>query len=159
MPDLRKVISQFRLETYNQIMAGYQVQHLPLSPRERISRYVNTGEGVKNTDLREFGTGSPDEVGFVFTVPQHMRFAEIGTVGGLRGSEVQRGRKYRPEMRYVRSWNPIVGETHRPVFSPQLRNLQRRLGDFLRDFYGRQYMAQMYDTLGGILEDDLDIGL
>jgi len=157
MPDLKHVLSDFRVQTMAQIMKGYEVQHLPLTPRERMSRYINTGQGVRDTMLRQFGGDNPDEVGFVFTVPYHMRFAEVGTVGGLRGADVRRSRKWQVGKRYAR-WNPIIGETHRPSFSPELRHLSRRMGDFLRDFYGQQYMAQMYDALGGVLEEELDFG-
>lgn len=156
-PKLRKVMSDFRAQTLDQIMHGFDVQHLPLKPSERISRREPTGRGIADMTLREFGGDSTAESGFVFTIPEHMRWAEMGVMRGLPSSKVQRGRKPSFKKRYANPYNPFTGNTFRPSFSQELAHLNRRYGRFLQDFYGQEMMTSMFDALGGEIEE-LDMG-
>ena len=157
MPELRQVMSRFKRETLQQIQQGFNIQPLPLWPNERISRRDPTGRGIAEMDLQQFGGNDPNEAGFVFTIPEHMRWAELGVMRGLPSSRVQRGRKGRSDKRYVRRYNPLTGDTHRPTFSPELRHLSRRYGTFIRDFYGEEMMVKMFDAFGAEMEE-VDMG-
>lgn len=146
--DFSNIISRLGEDALEQMKMNLSIQHLPLNDTERLSKRKPTGAGWKSISIRDFGSETSREVGYIFTVDETMRFAEMGVMRGLEAEDVKKSRKAKYNKRYVSRYNPITGDTHRPAMMMEIRHLQSRLGRFLSDFYGEQMEASIMEITG-----------
>lgn len=154
---LRRAVSTFHRDCLSQLARNMQTQHV--FPTEIYPGFAEVNEERReraNNDHRKGwwaeGTGansfkgrivSDDNEGNVtleYTFPQYLRFVDIGVGAGVKAEDVERTRKVKFKKRYVSKWDRSLGRSHRPGIMPELAHLETRLGTYLRDFYGWDFI-------------------
>lgn len=104
--------------------------------------WYSTGKGVASIEARVIKASGPSDVTVGISHLAHMQFADMGV--GIWGAyeDIQRTRKARPNTRYISNWVPSMGETHRPGIMFKARSIQRRMENYLMNFYGLELEAR-----------------
>lgn len=120
----------------------------------KVSR--STGEGAKSIDVDVISADDSGNITIKMGMASYMRFVDIGVARGRDVEDVRRSRKAKHLQRYVRRWSPETGESHRPFFLIEARHLQRRVGDFMSDFFGKEAQARLIEAFADL---QVDLGI
>lgn len=104
--------------------------------------WYSTGRGVQSIEAKVINASDPNNVTVAISHLQHMMFADMGV--GIWGAyeDIKRTRKARFNTRYISGWVPSMGETHRPGIMFKARTIQRRMENYLMNFYGLSLEAR-----------------
>ncbi len=158
---LNEVIGGWMSQAQDELQANFQTQRIYpaeiykgwLEENERRKAYAkkhpgkdvwySTGEGVKSIEARVIRANGPSDITVGISHLTHMMFADMGV--GIWGDyeDINRGRKARPNVRYLTSWVPSMGQTHRPGIMFKARTIQRRMENYLMNFYGMEVEARL----------------
>ena len=163
---LKRAISYFHRQTLEQLVENERTQHVwpeEIYPgfssvnEERKRRAGNDhhkgwfadGSGMKSFRGHIISDDGAGNVTLQYTFNQYLRFVDIGVGAGTKADDVERARKVKYNKRYVSRWDRSLGRSHRPGIMPTLAHLESRLGTYLRDFYGWDFIqtiASIEDT-------------
>lgn len=161
------VLRTFARQSVQQLQADFRIQHIypyEIYPGfKRVNEYRKqhkswhaTGEGIKSF---QFEVMSAAEGNYTIRIEylSHLDFANMGVVPGVKGSEVQRGRKARHNKRYVAIWDSRDKETHRPSIMREARHLSARMTNYVSDYLGQEIQTYIYKTFAGMHAINLDV--
>lgn len=98
--------------------------------------WYSTGKGVASISAKVLKASGPNSVTVAISHLEHMMFADMGVGIWADYEDVKRSKNARPNVRYVSGWVPSQGETHRPGIMFKARTIQRRMENYLMNFYG-----------------------
>lgn len=144
---LNKVIGDFIQQIDSQVEANLQTQHIwptEVYPGYKEKNEYNkrkgyphsTGRGARSFRSRLVNVSSANNLTVQFSFNQYMQFAELGAGGHIRAEDVDRSKKARYKSRYIQIWDREEGRSHRPAIMMEIRHFQRRVENYLADFYG-----------------------
>lgn len=157
---ISEVIGEWMRQVDSEIKANFQTQKIYpaeiyqgwLKENERRKRYArrhpkadvwySTGDGSKSIEARVINASSPSNVTVGISHVAHMMFADMGV--GIWGNydDIKRQKRARPNKRYLSNWVPSQGETHRPGIMFKARSIQRRMENYMMNFYGLELEAR-----------------
>lgn len=160
---MREVISLFHRQTLEQLVENYHQQYVypvevyPGFAKVNAQRrekahgdhnkgWFSTGEGEKSIHGRIVSDDGVGNVTLEYQFRQYLRFVDIGVGQGTKKEDVDRSRPVKWDKRYISKWARPVGHSHRANLMPTLAREETRLGNYLRDFYGWDFI----DTIAGI---------
>jgi hypothetical protein len=157
---LNEVVGGWMRQAEDELRANFQTQRIYpaeiykgwLDENERRKAYAqlhpdkdvwySTGEGYASIRAEVINASNPNNVTVGISHIAHMQFADMGV--GIWGAydDINRRKKARPNTRYISSWVPSLGETHRPGIMFKARTIQRRMENYLMNFYGLSLEAR-----------------
>lgn len=157
---INQVVGQWMQQAEEELQANFKTQRIYpteiyqgwLKENQRRKEYAmkhpgkevwySTGKGVQSILTRVIRATDPNNVTVGVSHLEHMMFADMGV--GIWGDyeDIKRSKKARPNTRYISSWVPSQGETHRPGIMFKARTIQRRMENYLMNFYGLELEAQ-----------------
>lgn len=161
------VLRSFARQSVQQLQADFRTQRIypyEIYPgfakineyRKQHGSWYATGQGVKSFQYEVMSAAAGNET-IRIEFLGHLRFADMGVVGGKTIDTVKRDRKARHNKRYVSIWNARDGDTHRPSIMREARHLEGRMQRYLEDYYGREVNTQTYRTFSGLGAIDLTL--
>ena len=158
---ISEVVGEWMRQAEDEIKANFQVQKIYpaeiyqgwLKENARRKRYAqrhpgadvwySTGKGVDSIEARVVNASDPNNVTVGISHLEHMMFADMGV--GIWGQydDIKRQKKARPNTRYISGWVPSQGETHRPGIMFKARTIQRRMENYLMNFYGMELEVRL----------------
>jgi len=152
---LNTFIGDWAAQTQQDIQTNLQTQkiyplevyHGWLKENARRKRYAeahpdknvwySTGLGIQSIDVRVLRASSPSDIAVGISHLEYMKFADMGV--GIWGdySDIDTTKKAKYEQRYISSWIPSMGKTHRPGIMFAANRLRFRIANYLEDFYGQ----------------------
>lgn len=114
--------------------------------RGKKGPWYSTGQGVHSFGGRIIEAGENGQVTMAFTFNEYLRFAEMGVGKGTSYEDVETSKKARYQSRYISKWDRKAGRSHRPAIMMELRHLQRRIAEYLTDFYGEEGRVLLVNT-------------
>ena len=153
MQPLNQVIGKWMSEAEDEMQVRFQIQciyptevykgWLAENARRAAAKgglgWYSTGEGVKSVTTKVVDASAPSKVTVAISHLEHMMFADMGVGQGRDYEDVQHKRKAHHNRRYIGKWEVDVGKTHRPVIMYKARQLQKRMENYIADFYGQAY--------------------
>lgn len=160
---IKQAVSRFHRDTLEQLQRNTQTQHVwptEIYPgfkkvneeRKRQAKgdhnkgWFASGEGAKSFEGHIVNDDGAGNVTLQYMFRQYMRFVDMGVMKGVKKDDVERSKKVRYFKRYIPSWAPQASFSHRPGIMPELAHTETRLGTFLRDWYGWNFI----ETISGI---------
>ena len=154
---MKEVISLFHKQTLQQLFENAQTQTVfpsEIYPGFRIVNeerkrkahgdhskgWFSTGEGMKSFQGRIISDDGAGNVTLEYQFREYLRFVDIGVGAGTKKSDVDRSKNVKWDKRYISKWARPVGHSHRPGIMPTLAHEETRLGNYLRDFYGWDFI-------------------
>lgn len=98
--------------------------------------WYSTGKGFESIEARVFSASGPSNVTVGFSHLSYMQYADMGVGIWGKYEDIDRSKKAKPNKRYLSTWVPSMGETHRPGIMFKARTIQRRMENYLMNFYG-----------------------
>ena len=164
---MKRVISMFHQQTLEQLGVNMVTQHV--YPTEVYPGYkkINeerkrkahgdhtkgwfaTGEGVKSFVGKIVSDDSAGNITLRYEYRDYLRFVDIGVGQGVKKTDVDRSRNINFKKRYISKWaRSTAGFSHRSGIMPEFAHLETRLGEYLRDFYGWDFI----DTIASVDEN------
>ena len=162
-----RVLQMFRRQTWASLVRNTRTQHIwpqEIYPgftsvneyRRKHKKWYATGQGSRSFEVLLISSKDGNET-IVIRFAEEMRFAEMGVGKGRPFTRVEHDANARFDQRYISRWVTKRGSTHRPAIAMEARNLQERMKNYLRDFYGRYVEVEVYRTIGGFKPIDLGI--
>lgn len=169
---LRSVVSLFHQQTLEQLGVNMQTQTVfpnEIYPgfrkineeRERKAKgdhnkgWFSTGEGAKSFRGEIVSADDAGNITLRYHYRQYLRFVDIGVGAGVKKGDVDRSRNVKFKQRYISRWAREIGFSQRPGIMPEFAHLETRLGQYLRDFYGHDFI----DTIASIADDAVEVVL
>lgn len=163
---IKKAVSKFHRDTLENLAQNIQTQRVfpaEIYPgftkvneeRKRRAKgdhnkgWFATGEGARSFEGRILESDDAGHVTVEYRYRQYLRFVDMGVMAGVKKEDVERSKKVNFRQRYIRQWAPRASFSHRPGIMPTLAHMESRLGTFLRDFYGWDFI----ETIAGIDEN------
>lgn len=163
---LKRAVSTFHRQTLAQLVENERTQKVwpeEIYPgfwqvnKERRERahgdhrkgWFADGSGMNSFRGRVVSDDGAGNVTLQYTFNEYLRYVDIGVGAGVKADDVERARKVKYNRRYVSKWDRSLGRSHRPGIMPTLAHLESRLGTYLRDFYGWDFIqtiASLEDT-------------
>lgn len=158
---LNEIISEFHEQTLMQIDANLVTQRVwpvEVYPGYRIKNEANkrqgllhsTGQGVRSFRGSVVNADVAGNVTLEYTFNDYMRYVDLGVGSGTSAENVERSKNLRYKSRYISSWDRSEGRSHRPAVMGEFRHLQRRIRDYLVDFYGYEGMVDVINAFDGM---------
>ncbi len=165
---LRYVANLFKQQTITQLKANMQTQRV--FPYEIYPSYSSVneyrkdhgGRYAKGDGARSFeGTvyEADESTGVVtmgFKFNDYMQYVDIGVMQGIHSEDVNRSKNVRFKNRYINSWNPKGGSSHRPGIRPEINHALTRLENYVQRYYDAKLDFKVLETFG---ETPLNINL
>ena len=159
---LRYVADLFKDQTIAQLKNNFMTQriwpyevypgyHVDNERRRLEGGWFSTGEGLKSFDGDVIE--ADENTGIVtlsFKFNDYLQYVDIGVGAGRKADDVERGKKARYNVRYVGSWKPAAGRSHRPAIAMEFRHLATRLENYMQDFYCKTAEFQILETYEGL---------
>ena len=159
---LRYVADLFKDQTIAQLKNNFMTQriwpyevypgyHVDNERRRLEGGWFSTGEGLKSFDGDVIE--ADENTGIVtlsFKFNDYLQYVDIGVGAGRKADDVERGKKARYNVRYVGSWKPSAGRSHRPAIAMEFRHLATRLENYMQDFYCKTAEFQILETYEGL---------
>lgn len=145
----QQTINQLEVNTMTQriypkeVYNGYAVVN---QKRKEMGSWYSTGEGVKSFTGKIIEAGENGKVTMAFQFNDYLRFAEMGVGAGTSYEDVESSKKARFQTRYISKWDRKSGKSQRPAIMMELRHLQKRIADYLVDFYGYEGQVRLLNT-------------
>lgn len=144
---LNRVIKMFVEEAEAQLMSNISTQFIwPTAVYKdypRVNEYrrahggwFSTGEGARSISGRVVSANTPGDVTVLFEWNEYMDYVDRGVGKGRPIEKVDTDKKAKFRNRYIGVWQPKGGTTHRPAFFMEMRHVERRIWNYLEDFYG-----------------------
>jgi hypothetical protein len=114
--------------------------------------WFSTGEGRKSIEGKIVSMNDAGDITLQYSILRYMRFVDMGVGAGTKKEDVDRQRKASWKSRYTK-WNRAVGMSHRPFWRMELNHLETRLGTFLRDWYGHEFI----ETINGLDDNTIEL--
>lgn len=149
----QQTLDQLEINTVTQVVypmevyRGYKVIN---EKRKEAGMWYSTGQGVHSFAGRIVADGSASTMTFAFSYNDYMRFVDMGVGQGTKYEDVENSKKARFRSRYISNWDRKAGKSQRPAIMMELRHLQKRVGDYLRDFYGYEGEVALLSTFDEI---------
>ncbi len=107
--------------------------------------WYSTGKSADSVYTSVVRASGPSNITVGISHIDYLRFADMGV--GIWGDyeDISRNKKARPNARYLSRWVPASGQTHRPGIMFKARTIQRRMENYLMDFYGLEIEARFID--------------
>lgn len=102
--------------------------------------WFSTGEGMKSFQGRIVENDGEGNITLEYQFREYLRFVEIGVGAGTKKEDVERSRPVKWDKRYISKWARPVGHSHRASILPTIAREETRLGNYLRDFFGWDYI-------------------
>lgn len=171
---LNEFIGDWMAQTEDDLQQMFQVQKIYplevykgwLKENARRKRYAmkhpekdvwySTGQGVKSIQARVIRANSPSDIAVGISHLEHMKFADMGVNAWEALGDVDTAKKARYNSRYISSWIPSMGKTHRPGIMYKARGLQARMANYLADFYGQSAEIRFLQATS-MLEEPFEI--
>lgn len=113
--------------------------------------WFSTGEGRKSIEGKIVSMNGPADITLSYSILRYMRFVDMGVGAGTKKDDVDRARKANWKSRYTK-WNRAVGMSHRPFWRMELAHEETRLGMYLRDWFGHEFI----ETIEGLGDDTIE---
>lgn len=157
---LSDVVGGWMLQAQEEIRANFQIQRVyPAevyqgwhAENERRKEYAqrhpgqdvwySTGRGADSIEARVIKASGPSNITVGISHLEHMQFVDMGVGIWGKYDDIKRQKKARPNVRYLSGWVPSQGETHRPGIMFKARTIQRRMENYLMNFYGLSLEAR-----------------
>lgn len=145
----QQTINQLEVNTMTQciypkeVYNGYGVVN---QKRKEMGMWYSTGDGARSFGGKIIEAGENGKVTMAFQFNDYLKFAEMGVGQGTKYEDVQSGKKARYQSRYISKWNRKEGKSQRPAIMMELRHLQRRIANYLVDFYGYEGDVMLVNT-------------
>lgn len=128
-----------------EVYAGYSAVN---EKRRVFGQWNSTGAGIRSI-MAHVTASQPDRVAVMFTLNDYLRYVDLGVGQGTKADDVDRARKAYYTRRYITSWKRSDSRSHRPYLMMEIRHLQRRIQEYLTNYYG--YQGEMW--IGNITDD------
>lgn len=156
--DLRRAITQFHKDCLEQLhinVATQQIWPTEVYPgykevnakRKRSGGWYSTGRGARSFEGRIVSADEMGDITLEYSYLAYMRFAEIGVGAGVKAGDVERGKNVKYQQRYISSWDRSAGRSHRPAIRAEVNHLATRIENYLLDFYGEKFKANIVNGL------------
>lgn len=122
--------------------------------RKKRDEWYSTGEGIKSLDGSIVHADNARVV-LEYRFNDYLQYVDIGVGQGVHAEDVERGRNVRFRSRYVSRWDRGRGQGHRPALMAEMRHLQRRIRDYLVDFWGLEGDVTLLNSFDGL---NIDLG-
>ena len=167
---LKRAVTTFHRQTLEQLLTNLQTQTVfpnEIYPgftkvneeRKRQAHgdhskgWFSTGEGAKSFQGRIVSDDDAGNVTLQYMYRQYLRFVDIGVGKGVKKDDVDRARNVKYKSRYISRWaRSTAGFSSRPGIMPELAHLETRLGTYLRDFYGWDFI----ETIASIEDNSIN---
>lgn len=158
---LRYVATLFMNQTLVQLKANMQTQrvypydvypsyHFVNEYRRQHGQNYSTGEGYKSFEGELYE--ADEATGMVtmgFRFNDYMQYVDIGVMRGVHAEDVSRAKNVRFKNRYISSWNPSGGSSHRPGIRPEINHTLTRLENYVQRYYDAQLDFKIQETFEG----------
>lgn len=157
--DLRRTITQFHKDTLEQISINMATQQLwphevypgyreVNAKRKRQKGWYSTGRGARSFKGRIVSADEMGDITLEYSYLAYLKFPEIGVGQGTKAEDVERGKNVNFRQRYISSWDRKSGKSHRPFgLRSEFNHLATRIENYLLDFYGEQFKANIVNGL------------
>lgn len=169
---IKKAVSTFHRQTLESLLEGARTQHVFPTEIYPGFRKVNeerkrkahgdhnkgwfaSGEGANSFEGRIVSDDSAGNVTLQYLYRAYMKFVDIGVMAGVKAGDVERSKKAKYDKRYISAWSPFTSYSHRPNIQRTLAHTETRLGTYLRDFYGWDFI----DTITSIEDKAIEVVL
>ena len=160
---IHEVISDFHQQTLNQIEANFATQRIfpyEVYPnyreineiRKKTGGWYSTGEGARSFE-GSIVNANDANVTLEYRFNDYLRYVDVGVGGRTTANDVERGKNVRFRSRYIGRWNRSQGRSHRPAIMAEFRHQQRRIRDYLADFWGNEGEVELLNTFEGLHVD------
>ena len=168
MRPLNEVIQQFVDEAEAQLLENISTQYIWPIPvykdyprvneeRRRRGGWYSTGAGEKSIGAKVVSASSPSNVTVLFHWNEYMDYVDRGVGKGRPIEKVKHEKKAKFKNRYIGVWQPKAGTTHRPALLMETRHVERRIWNYLEDFYGWEGTMRLVQAFDDI-KIDFDFG-
>lgn len=130
-----------------EVYPGY---HIDNERRHMQGGWHSTGEGIKSFEGDVIEAGEDGVVTLSFRYNDYLQYVDIGVGAGRKAEDVDRAKKAYYTRRYVGSWTPEKGKTHRPALAMEFRHLQSRLENYVQSFYSQTAEFKILETFDGL---------
>jgi len=158
---LRYVANMFKEQTLKQLKANMQTQrvwpyeiypgfHTVNEYRRQRGEWYAKGEGVRSFEGIVYE--ADEDTGMVtmgFRFNDYMQYVDIGVGAGRKAEDVDRAKNVAFKQRYVSSWMPSTGKSHRPGIRPELNHLLTRLEGYVQSYYDAKLDFKIMETFEG----------
>ena len=158
---LRYVANMFKEQTLKQLKANMQTQrvwpyeiypgfHTVNEYRRQRGEWYAKGEGVRSFEGIVYE--ADEDTGMVtmgFRFNDYMQYVDIGVGAGRKAEDVDRAKNVAFKQRYVSSWMPSTGKSHRPGIRPELNHLLTRLEGYVQSYYDAKLDFKIMETIEG----------
>ena len=158
---LRYVANMFKDQTLKQLIANMQTQrvwpyeiypgfHTVNEYRRQRGEWYAKGEGVRSFEGIVYE--ADEDTGMVtmgFRFNDYMQYVDIGVGAGRKAEDVDRAKNVAFKQRYVSSWMPSTGKSHRPGIRPELNHLLTRLEGYVQSYYDAKLDFKIMETIEG----------
>ena len=158
---LRYVANMFKEQTLKQLTANMQTQrvwpyeiypgfHTINEYRRQRGEWYAKGEGVRSFEGIVYE--ADEDTGMVtmgFRFNDYMQYVDIGVGAGRKAEDVDRAKNVAFKQRYVSSWMPSTGKSHRPGIRPELNHLLTRLENYVQSYYNAKLDFKIMETIEG----------
>lgn len=105
--------------------------------------WFSTGEGVKSINTRVAKAASVDDVAICLSHLDYLKYPDMGVGAWASYEDIQAQAPARYGKRYLTRWVPSMGMTHRPGIMYKARSIQRRMANYMQDFYGEEIEVRL----------------
>lgn len=158
---LNRVIAEFVTDAVSQLHTNLFTQRI--WPNEVYANYAainrvrqlngqwySTGEGEKSIEGRVVRADEAGNITVAFSFLDYLRFVDMGVGQGTSYGQVDSAKKARYQSRYVSSWDRRHGRSQRPAIMMEMRHVQRRITEYIQDYFGYEGQAYLLDNLDGL---------
>lgn len=145
----QQTINQLEVNTMTQciypkeVYNGYSVVN---QKRKEMGMWYSTGRGSHSFTGEIIEAGENGKVTMAFQFYDYMRFAEMGVGKGTSYADVESSKNAYYQSRYISRWDRKSGKSQRPAIMMELRHLQKRIANYLVDFYGYEGETLLINT-------------
>lgn len=161
---INQVLAQFASELRQALQGNLQTQKIwptEVYPgyaqlnawRRDHHKWHSTGEGATSFTT-EVHSGTGNET-IILRYNDYLRYVDMGVGQGTKWEDVEAERKARFNKRYISVWERDGGDSHRPAIMMEMRHLEGRMARYFEDFYGREVVTTIYNSIEGLLPAEL----
>lgn len=162
---IHEVISDFHKQTLAQLSQNFATQRIwpyevypgyrQVNEARRLrNEWFSTGEGIKSLDGSIVHADNAN-VTLEYRFNDYLQYVDIGVGAGTKAGDVERSKNVRFRSRYVGRWSRSQGSSHRPAIMAEMRHQQRRIRDYLVDFWGYEGEVDLINSFDGL---NVDLG-
>ena len=127
----------------------YRGYHHVNEVRRMKGQWYSTGKGAISF-VGKVVDPTPTHATLAFSFLDYMRYVDMGVGEGTPYGDVEGGAKARFKNRYIKVWNRREGKSQRPAIMMEMRHVQRRMMDYLVDWWGNDATVKLVETFEGM---------